>query len=77
MVGPQHHSEPGHAHHGHHMAHNKRDDHHAMHHGHPPFGKSGGGHGGLKSKLVSSPMSPGMTPKKGGKSLHGKSHGQP
>ena len=36
------------------------------------FGKSGGGKGGLHSKLLSSPMSPGMTPKGGGKQLGGK-----
>lgn len=36
------------------------------------FGKSGGGKGGLHSRLLSSPMSPGMAPKGGGKSLHGK-----
>ena len=36
------------------------------------FGKSGGGQTGLSSKLLQSPMSPGMTPKGGGKTLRGK-----
>jgi hypothetical protein len=38
----------------------RRKDHHASHHGHKQFGKSGGGHGGLHSKLIASPMSPKM-----------------
>ena len=38
----------------------KRKDHEASHHGHKMFGKSGAGHGGMHSKLISSPMSPKM-----------------
>ncbi len=38
----------------------RRKDHHASHHGHKQFGKSGAGHGGLHTKLISSPMSPKM-----------------
>lgn len=40
--------------------HSARKDHAASHHGHKSFGKSGGGHGGLHSKMLSSPMSPKM-----------------
>ena len=47
----------GHAHDGHTMAHGKRHDHHVSHKGHKMFGESGGGHGGIHTKLVSSPMS--------------------
>lgn len=36
------------------------------------FGKSGGGKGSISSKLLSSPMSPKMTPKGGGKKMSGK-----
>ena len=43
------------------MGHHKgRSDHKASKGGHHTFGKSGGGHGGLHSKLIASPMSPKM-----------------
>ena len=49
-----------------------RSDHKAAKGGHHTFGKSGGGHGGLHTKLISSPMSPKMAPPKTAKMAGGK-----
>ena len=45
----------------------QRKDHHAANHGNKAFGKSGGGHGGMHTSLISSPMSPKMLGEKASK----------
>lgn len=52
--------------------HKGRADHKASKGGHGTFGKSGGGQGGLHTKLIASPMSPKMVPPKTAKMAKGK-----